>query len=151
LTAQEALAEMRLLIFELRPPILQQEGLLAALQARLQAVEGRANLKTDIKTNFAARLPPDIEEGLYHIAREALNNAIKHAHAHMITVRLYRAEHRMILEIADDGVGFAVAPAREMGGLGLRVMEERAAELGGSLRLASEPGRGTRVVVEVPI
>ncbi|NIV38275.1 MAG: histidine kinase, partial [Anaerolineae bacterium] len=61
-TAQEALAEMRLLVFELRPPILEQEGLVAALQARLQAVEGRAGLKTEFRTNLEERLPLEVEE-----------------------------------------------------------------------------------------
>jgi signal transduction histidine kinase len=62
-TAQEALAEMRLLIFELRPPILEELGLVATLQARLKAVEGRAGLRTEFKTNLEERLPPDVEEG----------------------------------------------------------------------------------------
>ena len=148
-TALEALAEMRLLIFELRPPALEKEGLVATLQARLQAVEGRVGLKTKFKVEGEGRLPPETEEGLYRIAQEALNNALKHAHARNITVYLRQAERAVTLEVSDDGVGFDPATARERGGLGLSAMEERAVELGGHLTVKSEPGEGTQVIVEV--
>jgi GAF domain-containing protein len=148
-TAQEALAEMRLLIFELRPPILEEEGLVAALQARLQAVEGRAGLKTEFQAEVGERLPPRIEEGLYRIAQEVLNNAVKHARARKIAVHLCRQERTVTLAISDDGVGFDPATAREQGGLGLSAVEERAAELGGRLTLQSQLGEGTWVLVEV--
>jgi len=152
-TAQEALAEMRLLIFELRPPILEELGLVAALQSRLQAVEGRAGLRTEFKTNLDGRLPPDVEEGLYRIALEALNNALKYAQARNIKVHLRQDEPgwtepaRVTLEIADDGIGFDRATARERGGIGLSAMEERAVELGATLAIESETGNGCRVVV----
>ena len=136
---------MRLLIFELRPPILEELGLVTALQARLQAVEGRAGLRTEFKTNLEERLPPDVEEGLYRIALEALNNALKHAQARNIKVHLRQDEHSTILEIADDGIGFDLATARERGGMGLSAMEEREAELGGRLTVESTPGSGTRI------
>jgi signal transduction histidine kinase len=151
-TAQEALAEMRLLIFELRPPILEELGLVVALQTRLQAVEGRAGLRTEFKTNLEERLPPDIEEGLYRIALEALNNALKHAQARNIRVHLRQDERRRTgpvratMEITDDGIGFDPATARERGGLGLSAMEERAAELGGRLTVESAPGSGTQIM-----
>jgi signal transduction histidine kinase/ligand-binding sensor domain-containing protein len=157
-TAQEALAEMRLLIFELRPPILEELGLAAALQARLQAVEGRAGLRTEFKTNVEEgqpKMPPDVEEGLYRIALEALNNALKHAQARNIKVHLRQDERtraepvRVTLEIADDGIGFDLATARERGGVGLSAMEERAAALGGRLTVESAPGTGTSVQVSV--
>jgi len=146
-TAQEALAEMRLLIFELRPPILEELGLAAALQARLQAVEGRAGLRTEFKTNLEERLPPDVEEGLYRIALQALNNALKHAQARNIMVHLRHAQRVVTLEIADDGIGLDLATARERGGIGLSAMEERAAELGATLAIESGTGNGCRVVV----
>jgi signal transduction histidine kinase/ligand-binding sensor domain-containing protein len=147
-TAQEALAEMRLLVFELRPPIL-EEGLVAALQARLQAVEGRVGLKTEFRVDGEGRLLPKIEEGLYRIAQEALNNALKHAYAGNISVYLRQAGETVTLEVADDGVGFDPTTARERGGLGLSAMEERAAELGATLTIRSTPGEGTRVKVSI--
>ncbi len=149
-TAQEALAEMRLLVFELRPPILEQEGLVAALQARLQAVEGRAGLKTEFRTNLEERLPPNLEEGLYRIALEALNNALKHAQARNIKVYLHQEQPPKVavtLEVADDGAGIDLATAHERGGMGLSAMEERAVELGGRLTVESAPGSGTRIIL----
>ena len=95
-TDQEALAEMRLLIFELRPPILDQEGLVAALRSRLEAVEGRANLQTQFIVEGVNGLPRFIEQTLYRIAQEALNNVLKHARARCITVALQQAETSII-------------------------------------------------------
>jgi signal transduction histidine kinase/streptogramin lyase len=148
-TAQEALAEMRLLVFELRPPHLEEQGLVAALQARLQAVEGRAGLQTEFKTDVQERLPLDVEEGLYRIALEALNNALKHAKARSIQVSLYQQppQGTLLLEVADDGTGFDPATAHERGGLGLAAMHERAEALGGQLTVWSEPGSGARIRV----
>jgi signal transduction histidine kinase len=150
-TSQEALAEMRLLIYELRPPVLEQEGLVAALQTRLRAVEGRAGLKTTFKAEVEGRMPPPIEEGLYRIAQEALNNALKHARARNISVYMGRDPKggMLRLEVVDDGVGFDPTMARDVGRLGLPAMEERAKELGGRLTLKSRPGEGTQVLVEV--
>jgi nitrate/nitrite-specific signal transduction histidine kinase len=148
-TAQESLREMRLLIFELRLPMLKQEGLAAALQARLEAVEGRVGLETEFHAEGDGQLPPDTEEGLYRIAQEALNNTLRHARAHSVTVRLHRHEETVFLDIADDGIGFDPAIAREQGGFGLRGMEERSAWLGGKLTVQSSPGQGTRIRVEV--
>jgi signal transduction histidine kinase len=150
-TSQEALAEMRLLIHELRPPMLEQEGLVVALQARLSAVEGRAGLKTSFKSDLVERLPTPIEAGLYRIAQEALNNALKHAHAHMIAITLSRSGKQVTLEITDDGVGFDPEAAKGRGGLGLPAMQERAAALGGKLVIQSNPGAGTRVITEVQV
>lgn len=147
--AQEALREMRLLIFELRPPILQREGLAAALQARLEAVEGRAGLETEFKMDGHGWLSPEIEEGLYRVAQEALNNALKHAHAGNVTVCLHQNQRDVVLVIADDGIGFDPTTARAGGGFGLRGMQERAARLGGKLTIQSSIGEGTKVKVEV--
>jgi signal transduction histidine kinase len=150
-TAQEALQEMRLLIFELRPPVLEQEGLVAALETRLEAVEGRSGLETEFIIEGDVRLPTDIEEGLYRIAQEALNNALKHAQAKCITVHLRQERQSVTLEVGDDGIGFDPSTAREQGGLGLPGMEERAARLGGRLTVSSRPGEGTSMKVEVDL
>jgi signal transduction histidine kinase len=149
--SQEALAEIRLLLYRLRPPVLEQEGLVAALQQRLAAVEGRAGLKTELQTDLTARLPPTVEEGLYHVAQEALNNAVKHAHAKSVHVALLQNGPAVELEINDDGVGFRPSDARHEGKMGLPSMQERAAEIGGKLKLTSEPGKGTIVRVEVDV
>jgi nitrate/nitrite-specific signal transduction histidine kinase len=146
LTAQDALREMRLLVFELRPSILGKNGLAAALGARLEAVEGRAGLETTLKVEGKDRqLSPEIEEGLYRIAQEALNNVLKHAQARHITVYLCQAQPTVVLEVTDDGVGFDPTVARRQGGLGLPGMNERAVQLGARLSIQSQPGAGTRV------
>jgi signal transduction histidine kinase/ligand-binding sensor domain-containing protein len=148
-TAQEALREMRLLIFELRPSVLESDGLVNALRARLEAVEERAGLEVAFRADEGIVLPMPVEEGLYRIAQEALNNALKHACARRISVSLERREGSVVLDVVDDGCGFDPATAVPAGGLGLDGMIERAAELGGELVLNSEPGVGTTVRVEV--
>jgi signal transduction histidine kinase len=149
-TAKEALGEMRMLIFELRPPILAEQGLAAALGARLEAVEGRAGLQTELHAEGEGRLPADVEEGLYRIAVEALNNALRHARARCISVSLRFGHEATSLEVADDGIGFDPAAIRRSGGQGLQGMAERAEQLGGTLTVDSTPGTGARVRVVVP-
>jgi signal transduction histidine kinase len=149
-TAQQALKEMRLLIFELRPPVLEEEGLAAALRERLQSVEGRVGVATSLAVEGDGRLPPTVEAELDRITQEALNNALKHAQAHQIAVQLRQDERIVALEIVDDGIGFDLGATWSRGGMGLRGMAERAARLGGQLAIDSRPGKGTRVRVEVP-
>ena len=149
-TAQEALREMRLLIFELRPSALETDGLVLALRTRLEAVEERAGLAVSLQVQGEGALPLAVEEGLYRITQEALNNALKHAAAHRVDVCLAYEETRIVLEIRDDGMGFDQEVAAESGGLGLQSMAERAAHMGGTLTLDSHPGAGTYIRVEVP-
>ena len=148
-TVQEALAEMRLLLFELRPPLLQQQGLAGALRTRLRAVGARAGLATAFEGDDADRLRPETEQELYRVAQEALNNVVRHAHASRATVRLDVRADWASVEVIDDGVGFEPA-LRGGDGYGLPGMRERAERLGGTLRVESAPGAGTRVRVEVP-
>jgi PAS domain S-box-containing protein len=147
--AREAMVDMRMLIFELHPPVLEEEGLVAALQARLAAVESRARLQTEIHVEGERRLPISVEEELFRIALEALNNVVKHASARQVTVDLVFEEEYACLEITDDGVGFDPAKARESGGMGLLGMKERVRRIEGSLIVESAPGRGTAVKVKV--
>ena len=148
-TAQESLADMRLLIYELRPPVLDQEGLVSALQSRLLSVENRAGIKASVQSNLTGRLPPETEEGLYQIAREALNNTIKHARARNILVNIREMPEAVAMSISDDGVGFDPQTAGHKGCLGLSAMQERAAAQGWIFRVESAPGNGTRIHVEV--
>ena len=149
-TAQESLADMRMLIFELRPPILEREGLVAALENRLSAVENRAMIKSNIRSNLTERLPRGTEEGLYQIAREALNNVIKHAHARNVLINIEQSATSLTLEIQDDGIGFDAETAIRKGCLGIANMQERAQAQGWQMQIASHPGDGTRIRVEVP-
>lgn len=148
-TAQQALREMRSLIFELRPSVLEKEGLVAALQSRLESVEGRTGLRTELKVEGESRLSKTVEEGLYRICQEALNNVLKHSQARSVGVQLQVEEKLAVLEIHDDGAGFDPDAVAEHGGLGLRGMEERAAQLGARMTIRSSPGAGTTIRVEV--
>ncbi|MGD8475105.1 MAG: PAS domain S-box protein [Anaerolineae bacterium] len=147
--AREAMLDMRMLIFELHPPVLKEEGLIAALQARLAAVESRARLQTEIHVEGEPRLPLAVEEELFRIALEALNNVIKHANAQQVTIDLKCDSQGVCLEIVDDGVGFVPATAKETGGMGLLGIEERVQRIQGSLAIESSLGDGTTLRITV--
>ena len=148
-TAKEALGEMRLLIFELRPPVLEKSGLAGALQIRLDAVEGRGGMQTDLQVEGAEKLSPSVQAELYHIALEALNNVLKHAKARHVRVVIRFLDTATCMEIEDDGVGFEPTVAR--GGMGLEGMRERAQRIGAKLQIQSAPGQGTKVMIEAPL
>jgi len=148
-TTEDALREMRLLIFELRPPVLSQDGLVSALRSRLESVEERVGIRTVFDVRCPGRLPAVVEEELYRVSLEALNNSLRHADASTVEVALYYERGIVALEISDDGTGFDPQAARQRGGFGLRSMEERVAHLGGLFVLDSHPRGGTRIRVEV--
>jgi signal transduction histidine kinase len=141
---------MRLLIFELRPSVVELQGLVPALRARLEAVEERAGMEVEVIMDENLDLSDQIQDGLYRIAQEALNNALKHAKANKIILNLTGTMTKVILEIMDDGLGFKPDEAVEGGGLGLDGIIERAELLHGELILDSWPGRGTTIRIEVP-
>jgi signal transduction histidine kinase len=147
-TARQAIREMRLFLHQLRPPVLEQEGLVSALELRLAAVEGRSDVHASLEADENIHLETDVETALYHIAQEALNNALKHAAASSVTVRLYQTDEGVTLEIADDGRGFD--PNRvNGGGMGLGNMSARAKAIGAAIEIHSRPGEGTQVKVRV--
>ena len=149
--ALQALQEMRLLILELNPPLLQKEGLVAALEASLDVIETRTGLETELINDEVFHLPRSIEPGLYRIAMEALNNLVRYARAKKVTVELQIRGSWVFLDIRDNGVGFNLDNARNSGGMGLISMEQRALQLGGRLEIESNPGAGTRIHAEVPL
>jgi PAS domain S-box-containing protein len=149
-TAQEALREMRLLIFQLSPPALEKGSLADALQMRLDAVEARGGMKVDLQAEGEERLAPRVRQELYQVAQESLNNALKHARAQSVRIRLEYTVDGTRLDVSDDGCGFDPAEADRSGGLGLRGMRERVQGIGGTIRVESAPGRGTTVSVAVP-
>jgi signal transduction histidine kinase len=147
--ALNALAEMRLLIYELRPSAFEEEGLVAAIQNRLDSVEGRLGLQTSLLVRGEITLPEQVEEGFYRISQEALNNIIKHARAKSVTITLAQDNEMTRLEVADDGVGFDPVQACEAGCIGLHGMQERAREMGAELEIVSKPGSGSKVIVRM--
>jgi len=149
-TTLQALKDMRLLIHQLHPPTLTQEGLVGALRQRLEAVERRAGVETQLLVETPLELPARVEAGLYGIAQEALNNLLKHSAATRVTVRLGADDAGLKLEVMDNGQGFDLGSVGDQGGMGLASMQERARNLGGSLQIASRPGQGTSIKVHVP-
>ncbi|HEX7003805.1 MAG TPA: sensor histidine kinase [Trueperaceae bacterium] len=148
--AQAGIAEMRALIFELRPESLEQEGLSGALSKQLDALEARHDLETETRIAGEPKLPLATKQVLYRVAQEAFHNTVKHARARRVELRLAWDENRLVLEVADDGQGFD--PGQEFPGhLGLRSMQERVERLGGTLEIDSRPGGGTRVTASIPM
>jgi PAS domain S-box-containing protein len=144
---QGALAEMRALIFELRPEALAAEGLLAALGKQAAALSARSGLIIAVD-GPGARLAvePAVEEHLYRIVLEALNNAVKHARATHAAVRVTHMAGRLVITVNDDGVGFDLGQPHP-GHLGLDTMRERAEAIGAELSFGAADDRGTMVTV----
>jgi signal transduction histidine kinase len=148
-TARQAIKEMRLFIHELQPPALREKGLVGALHQRLASVEGRANVEARLLADETLRLPLATERALYQIAQEALNNALRHAHASTVTIYWGSEENGALLEVRDDGCGFDPQAVSDPG-MGLANMQHRAAAIGANFKIVSVPGGGTRVRVLVP-
>lgn len=148
---RQALKEMRLLLYELRPPALDKVGLLGALHQRLAAVEKRAGVDARLIADAIVELPPAVETGLYHIAQEALNNILKHAAATTVIVSLCSRSDHIWLEISDNGCGFDPAQDSTTCGIGLASMSERTMQLGGVLTLDTAPNAGCKICVSVPL
>jgi signal transduction histidine kinase len=146
---REALAEMRALIFELRPGNLEQDGLARALRTHTAALQGRIGLPIVVESALDERLPLAIEEVLYRISQEALHNVVKHASARQVRLEVGRTASGVRLDVHDDGKGFD--PTRVPDGhLGLAGMRARADKIGAKFSVWSVPGEGTRVEVLVP-
>lgn len=149
ITASQALKEMRLLLYELRPVVLEQEGLIGALRRRLEAVEKRAGVQIQYDVSEPLVLPWSIEEGLYRVAQEALNNSLKHSGADLVKVRIQRNTQFVMVEITDNGQGFFISKAKNSGGMGLLNMRERMQRLNGTLNIWSEPSKGTTITARI--
>jgi len=136
------------LIFELRPESLESEGLVAALGKQAEALEARHGIEVRAHLCDEPEAAPATREALYRIAQEALHNVVKHARASRVDLTLRCDGRHMTLAVSDDGAGFD--PGGEFPGrLGLRSMHERAARLGGKLRVRSAPGRGTCALARI--
>jgi signal transduction histidine kinase len=148
--AEAGLAEMRALIFELRPESLAEEGLVAALEKQAAALQARRGIAVRAALVAEPDAPLAVKEALYRIAQEALHNTVKHARARAVDLALEASPGELVLRVSDDGRGFD--PGGDFPGhLGLRSMRERAAALGGALELESAPGRGTRLRARIPL
>jgi signal transduction histidine kinase len=150
---QGALAEMRALIFQLRPDALHEEGLVSAIRKHAAAVEAKQALRIQVDASDSELvLAEDVEAQLFRVVQEALNNVVKHADAQSVNVRIGVAGPRgrdLVLEVGDDGCGFDTG-AEHPGHLGLRSMAERVAQVGGSFHVDSHPAGSTTVHAVIP-
>jgi signal transduction histidine kinase len=157
--AARTVEAVRGLIYDLRPAVLDDLGLVPALRWYTQTQIASRGLEVQLAERLGSeRLDPTLETALFRIAQEALWNAVKHAAAKRIDVEVYRSGERLILRICDDGRGLAAsgtfgrqgAERRGRVGVGLGGMVERAAALGGTVRVTSRPEGGTEVLAEFP-
>jgi signal transduction histidine kinase len=146
---QVTVADIRRLVYELRPPALDELGLVGALRAHVQSLPPVNGLRVTVEA--PPHLPPlsaAVEVAAYRVALEALTNVLRHARAQSCQLQLTVEGDRLQLSVADDGVGL---PDQVADSMGLTSMRERADELGGTCRVERQAGGGTRVTVELPI
>ncbi len=148
--------ELRGLMAALRPPYIEDLGLLPALEMLVRQVRETAGAEVQLETEGeVCRCHPDVELAAYRVAQEALNNALRHAGARHVVIRVQQDADHLTLTVADNGVGF-ILPSRpdlltSQGRFGLVGMQERVSRLGGRLTIDTAPGRGTRVIARFPI
>src|SRR5215212_3453768 len=147
--AEAGLAEMRALIFELRPESLETEGLVAALEKQAAALRARHEIKVETALCDEPQASPEVKEAVYRIAQEALHNTVKHARAANVEITMDCGPGWIDLVVCDDGVGFD-AHGDFPGHLGLRSMRERAQRLGGTLNVEATLGSGTTIRAHIP-
>jgi signal transduction histidine kinase len=150
---RESLAEMRALLFQLRPVALEEDGLVEALAKHVESLQRRDGPRLTLATDrVGQRLPLKTEETLFRVATEAIGNALKHAHAKHIDVTLTACDGTVSLVVRDDGRGFDPNRQRvEPGHLGLAGMRERVARNDGIVTIESAPGAGTTVTATVAV
>ena len=144
--------DLHRIAYQLHPSVLEHLGLAVALRSYCAEVSLHHGLAVKLLTRHAPeRLPEDVGLCLYRVAQEALRNAARHSNARRATVALSGTCKEVRLSITDRGAGFDPAGAKAKGGLGLISMEERVRPGGGSLTVKSQPGKGTRVEVRIPL
>jgi signal transduction histidine kinase len=149
--AREAMDELRSVVFELRPPAIESEGLATALRKHVDVLRRAYRRDIGLELIGTPSAAPEVERDVLRIAQEALQNALRHAQAGSVELRLDARNGRLEMRVADDGVGFdPAAPELRSRRLGLTSMEERAEAIGGTLSIESAPGAGTTVRLEVP-
>jgi signal transduction histidine kinase len=154
--AEKALRQVRTLLFDLRPVILETQGVVPALESYAQRLRDAEGLNVMLNTEGEVdRLSHHAEVAIFSVVQEAINNAKKHAHATSIDIDVVSREGDLVVVIRDDGVGFEVEDVAhgydERGSLGMLNMKERAEIVQGSLSISSEPGGGTTITMQLPI
>jgi len=150
----QALEGIRRFARGLRPPALDELGLVPAIESHVRSLEEISGLRIEVACDdVSGDLPPEAELATYRIVQEALSNIVRHAHANRASVCVTHDAHRLVVTVEDDGRGFDVGNvvSTEGGGLGLFGMKERAGYIGGNVEVTSTPGHGTRVRAEIPL
>lgn len=149
--AAEAVDELRAAVVELRPAALDEDGLIATLRTQVQVLDRAHAAEVAFESRGVRALPAAQEEALLRVAQEALHNALRHSGAERVSVTLVRRGTDTVLRVTDDGGGFDPTAVRRAGRhLGLVSMRHRANSVGGRLTVASEPGKGATIEMEVP-
>jgi len=143
----EAIAQTRTLAYSIRPPLLDDLGLVPSLRRLAEGVSEEAGIRVAVASDLEERLDLAVESLLFFVAHEALQNVVRHARAASVDIRILRTERGARMSIRDDGVGFRPDGPR---GLGLRGIQERLDVTGGTMTLETAPGEGTLMAVEVP-
>lgn len=146
----QATADIRRLVHHLRPPVLDQLGLVPALRQHVEQFARDAGLEARFAAEADLSIPAAAEVGVFRVAQEALVNVQKHARASRVEVRLEREGDHLAVAVLDDGVGFDAGGAAERPGTGLRSMRERADLLGGTLSIEGRAGGGTKLTLRIP-
>jgi signal transduction histidine kinase len=151
-TAAESVGRLRQLVFELRPPPLDEVGLAAAIDQYARRAGELAGFSVQLGDEAAGELPPELRVVAYRIVQEALANVRVHARASRVAIRLKEVEGGLLVRVSDDGIGFlpGLTERRPAGHLGLISMREQATMAGGWCRVASAPGMGTTVELWLP-
>jgi signal transduction histidine kinase len=151
---EQAREEVRRLSHELRPTLLDDVGLVPALEYLAQGISERTGMPITIEGFRDSRLPPSVETALYRVVREALNNVVKHAKATRVRVSVQKEGAAARCSVRDDGVGFdvsSVAQRKGERGFGLAGIRERLGTLSGTVQINSAPGWGTELLVTIPL
>jgi len=148
--SQANIQDIRRLIYDLRPAVLDELGLVPALREYLARCQQEHGLAIEFTADEGERLPAPVETALFRISQEALNNVVRHAQARRVEVAMIRDRGGVTLRIADDGRGFDPEAPRPGTHLGLWSMRERVEQLGGRFEVESTPGRGTKLTIIIP-
>lgn len=151
--AGSALDELRAVVTELRPPALEEDGLVPALRKHIAVISRAQRVPVEFSSDCDGQcaLPASVEDVVFRVAQEALHNALRHGKPSVVRMELETKHAKVVLSVSDDGTGFQSDPTSEGGHhLGLASMRERARRAGGRLRVTSELGEGTTVRLEVP-
>jgi NarL family two-component system sensor histidine kinase LiaS len=148
--AAAAQSEMRALLLHLRPAHLEGKSLREGIEGLLRELQAKHTLEFSWQLDDFSSLPKGIEDHLFRILQEALSNTLRHAKATKVEVKLGQTQNQLRLRITDDGIGFADGEEKKSSSYGMKLMEERVAEIGGVLVISSAPGHGTMIEVTIP-